>query len=276
MTRYAEVAVFPHRVPLTRRIPAAYTYLVPDEWPDVQAGMLVLAPFGTQSDFDRLVSGIVVRVTTQNPDLPRIKPLEALLHSAPVISSAHLELAQWLGETYVEPLSNCVRLFAPPGQSVHSDIEYVLIERDVELPRFSKVQAELIELLHTRGPLRAGQINAAFGQRDWKKPIARLIDQGWVMPRQVLPAPSTRGKRIKLVEISANPIEPDAIPLGRSAEARTAPPDHPRVFASAPRCHRSRLAAGRNRRHAGRSGIPGSQRADQVPLARSPARSAGR
>ena len=81
MTRYAEVAVFPHRVPLTRRIPAAYTYLVPDEWPDVQAGMFVLAPFGTQSDFDRLVSGIVVRVTTQQPDFPRIKPLEALLHS---------------------------------------------------------------------------------------------------------------------------------------------------------------------------------------------------
>jgi primosomal protein N' (replication factor Y) len=220
MPRYAEVAVFPHRVPLTKRVPAAYTYLVPDAWPAVQAGMLVLAPFGTQSDFDHFVSGIVVRVTTQKPELPRIKPLEAVLHSMPVISPAHLELAQWLAETYLEPLSNCVRLFAPPGQSVHSDIEYALIERDVELPKFSKVQAELIELLHTRGPLRAGQINTAFGQRDWKKPIARLIDQGWVMPRQVLPAPSTRGKRIKLVEISANPIDPDAIPLGRSTETK--------------------------------------------------------
>jgi primosomal protein N' len=123
----------------------------------VQAGVFVLAPFGTQGDFDRLVSGIVVRVTTQKPDIPRIKPLEALLHSAPVIRPAHLELAQWLAETTVEPLSNCVRLFAPPGQSVHSDIEYALIERDVELPKFSKVQAELIDLLRTRGPLRAGK-----------------------------------------------------------------------------------------------------------------------
>ena len=220
MTQYAEVAVFPHRVPLTRRVPATYTYLVPDEWPTVQPGMLVLAPFGRQSDFDRLVSGIVVRVTAQKPDLPRIKPLEALLHATPVISPAHLELAQWLAETCVEPLSNCVRLFAPPGQSVHSDLEYALIERDAQLPKFSKVQAELIELLHVRGPLRAGQINAAFGQRDWKKPIARLVDQGWVRQRQVLPAPGTRGKRIKLVELSANPIDPDAIPLGRSAETK--------------------------------------------------------
>src|SRR5512139_2368437 len=150
MTRYAEVAVFPHRVPLTKRVPAAYTYLVPDNWPTLQPGMFVLAPFGTQSDFDRLVSGIVVHVTTQKPDLARIKPLEALLHATPVISPAHLELAQWLAETTLEPLSNCVRLFAPPGQAVHSDIEYALIERDAALPRFSKVQAELMELLHTR------------------------------------------------------------------------------------------------------------------------------
>jgi primosomal protein N' len=141
MSHYAEVAVFPHRVPLTRRSPAAYTYFVPDEWPEVQAGMFVLAPFGTQGDFDRLVSGIVVRVTTQKPDFPRIKPLEALLHSAPVVSPVHLELAQWLAETTVEPLSNCVRLFAPPGQSVLSYMEYALIERDVELPKFSGLQA---------------------------------------------------------------------------------------------------------------------------------------
>ncbi len=77
MTRYAEVAVFPHRVPLTKRVPAAYTYLVPDEWPLVQPGMLVLAPFGTQSDFDRLVSGIIVRVTTQPPAFPRLNALES-------------------------------------------------------------------------------------------------------------------------------------------------------------------------------------------------------
>ncbi|CAG0931590.1 Primosomal protein N' [Thermoflexales bacterium] len=220
MSRYAEVAVFPHRVPLIKRVPATYTYLVPDPWPTIQPGMFVLAPFGTQRDFERLVSGIVVRVTTEPPDFPRIKPLEALLHATPVIGPAHLELAQWLAETTVEPLSNCVRLFAPPGQAVHSDLEYALIERDAALPRFSKVQAELMELLHARGPLRAGQINAVFGQRDWKKPIARLIDQGWVQPRQVLPAPGTRGKRIKLVELPTAAIDPGAIPLGRSAETK--------------------------------------------------------
>ena len=74
MSRYAEVAVFPHRVPLTKRIPETYTYLVPDDWPELQPGAFVLAPFGTQSDLDRLVSGIVMRVTDADA---RFSPLEA-------------------------------------------------------------------------------------------------------------------------------------------------------------------------------------------------------
>ncbi|MFN8595608.1 MAG: hypothetical protein U0559_05450, partial [Anaerolineae bacterium] len=66
MTRFVEVAVFPHRVAITRRVPAAYTYAVPDDWPPVEPGSFVLAPFGKQSDFDRLVSGVVVRVSDRS------------------------------------------------------------------------------------------------------------------------------------------------------------------------------------------------------------------
>ncbi len=214
MTRFAEVAVFPQRVPITKRVPAAYTYAVPDDWPLIEPGQLVLAPFGRQYDFDRLVSGVVVRVLDHGPDGIRVKPLQALLHASPIVSPLHLELAQWLSDTYVEPLSNCVRLFAPPGQSIHSDIEYALIERDAPWPNLGKSQAELIDLLRSRGPLRAGQINAAFTPRDWKQPIDRLIDQGWVTSRRVLPAPSTRTKHIKLIEWLPQPIDLDAISWG--------------------------------------------------------------
>ncbi len=218
MIHFVEVAVFPHRVPITKRLPPAYTYLVPDDWPEVQPGTLVLVPFGRQDEFDRLVSGVVVSVTEEKPALTRVKPLEGVLHTAPVVDPARLELAHWLSETYVEPLSNCVRLFAPPGQSIHSDIEYALVERDEVLPSFSKSQAELIELLRLRGPLRAGQINAAFGQRDWKRPIERLIDQGWIAARRVLPDPRTRAKRQKFVGLSATPIDFSAMMLGKTPE----------------------------------------------------------
>ncbi|MBP7688919.1 MAG: primosomal protein N' [Thermoflexales bacterium] len=217
MTRFAEVTVFPHRVPMTKRTPAAYTYAIPDEWSLIEAGQLVLAPFGRQYDFDRLVSGVVVRVTDQS-DVSPVKPLEALLHPIPVVSPLHLELAQWLSDTYVEPLSNCVRLFSPPGQSIHSDIEYALIERDAALPNLGKSQAELIDLLRSRGPLRAGQINAAFAPRDWKGSIDRLIEQGWVMAQRALPAPSTRTKRMKWIKATDHTLDIAAISLGRSPE----------------------------------------------------------
>ena len=40
------------------------------------------------------------------------------------------------------------------------------------------------------------------------------------MKRRVLPAPSTHGKRIKLAALSANPIDLDAIALGKTAETK--------------------------------------------------------
>jgi primosomal protein N' (replication factor Y) len=220
MSRYADVAIFPHRVPLIKRFPETYTYVVPDDWPEIQPGAFVLAPFGAQSDLERLVSGLVMRVTAEPPDFPRLKPLSALLETRPVVTPTHLELARWLAATYVEPLSNCVRLFAPPGQSIHSDVEYALADRSETLPKFSKSQAELIELLRLRGPLRAGQINVVFAQRDWKRPIEQLLDRGWVVKRRVLPAPGTHGKRIKLAALSADPIDVDAISLGKTSETK--------------------------------------------------------
>jgi primosomal protein N' (replication factor Y) len=219
MTRYADVAVFPHQVPITQRLPSAYTYTVPDDWPTIEPGCFVLAPFGRQDDFDRLVSGVAMRVSEDTPEVKRLKPLEALLHSAPVVSPIRLELAQWLSDTYVEPLSNCVRLFAPPGQSIHSDVEYALNDRDVTLPNLTKTQSEVIALLRSRGPLRAGQINAAFSHRNWKKAIDQLIDQGWVTHRQVLPPPSTRARRSKSIELATHPIDWAAIDLGQSTVA---------------------------------------------------------
>src|SRR5512147_1647428 len=145
MARFAQVAVFPHRVAVVKRVPALYTYAVPDDWPSLEPGSFVLAPFGTQSDFDRLVTGVVVRLVDRS-DVERTKPLAGLLHSAPVVDAVRLELSQWLADTYLEPLSNCVRMFAPPGQTIHSDIEYALVERDVPMPNFTKTQSELIDL----------------------------------------------------------------------------------------------------------------------------------
>ena len=35
MPRYADVAIFPHRVPLIKRFPETYTYLIPEDWPEL-------------------------------------------------------------------------------------------------------------------------------------------------------------------------------------------------------------------------------------------------
>jgi len=221
MTHYVEVAVFPHRILITKRVPQTYTYEVPEDWPDtLSAGCLVLAPFGRQDEFDRLVSGVVMRVLDQKPDALKVKPLEALLHPAPVVNPLHLELAHWISESYLEPLSNCVRLFAPPGQSLHSDIEYTLKDHDAVLPKLTRTQADVMEFLRSRGPQRTAQINAAFKRRDWKAAIEHLMKQDWVTHRRVLPPAATRPKHIRRIDLAARPIDFNALrDLGRQPEA---------------------------------------------------------
>ena len=64
MTRYAEVAVFPaSRAADQARSRKPIPTLSPTTGRTLQPGAFVLAPFGAQSDLDRLVSGVVMRVT---------------------------------------------------------------------------------------------------------------------------------------------------------------------------------------------------------------------
>ena len=99
------------------------------------------------------------------------------------------------------------------GQSIHSDIEYALIERDAPWPNLGKSQAELIDTCDRADRCARGRSTPPLA-RDWKQPIDRLIDQGWVTSRRVLPAPSTRTKHIKLIEWLPQPIDLDAISWG--------------------------------------------------------------
>ena len=165
------------------------------------------------------MSGIVMRVTAEPPDFPRLKPLAALLETRPAVIPVHLELARWLAATYVEPLSNCVRLFAPPGQSIHSDVEYALADRSETLPKLSVSKAELIELLRLRGPLRAGQINAASASAI-KRPIEQSARSGLGDQAAGLACAEHARQADQTRYAIRHPIDLEAISFGKTAETK--------------------------------------------------------
>ncbi len=218
------VALLPDRTPPDARARPAFYYAVPDRLAgSLLPGHFVLVPFGKHAGGkERLVSGIVFSTDVgqgANPSYT-LKPIEDLLDPQPVVSEAHLRLAQWMADEYVAPLCECVRPFAPPGQTIHSDLEYALVPcaddrqpplltaargqatPDQPVPQLGSLQSRIVAVLGERGPLRAGQLSAALRRKDWQTAARPLVAHGLVTATRVLPLPRTHPKMVRFVELA--------------------------------------------------------------------------
>jgi len=94
MPEYVQIAV---NVP---RVSGVFHYHCP---PDLEGrlkpGHLVLVPFGP-----RIVQGVVLG-HVDDPDVPETKPVDMLLDEEPVLTSLQLQLAQYLSESCLAPLT---------------------------------------------------------------------------------------------------------------------------------------------------------------------------
>lgn len=113
---YAQVIV---DIP-ARALSEPFTYAVPETLSEmVCVGATVLVSFGK-----RKAAGYVVKrantldelnvSATLNPE--RIKTIEAVL-AEPAFSETSVQVAFWMAHEYVAPISECMRLFLPPGGS---------------------------------------------------------------------------------------------------------------------------------------------------------------
>ena len=88
-----------------------YSYIVPESLSSVSPGCRVLVPFGGGN---RKTQGIVLRL----PDaaqLPKLKPIAAVLDAEPLLDAEMLELANWLRERTFCTLFEAVRTMLPTG-----------------------------------------------------------------------------------------------------------------------------------------------------------------
>ena len=93
----------------------SYHYHLPPELEDVVLpGHLIWVPFGA-----REVQGFVIAFAESSP-VPTRAALR-LARKEPVLTSVQLELAQWLAQAYVAPLSEAIKLFLPPGLLTKED-----------------------------------------------------------------------------------------------------------------------------------------------------------
>ncbi len=192
---------------LAVNIPAVsgiFDYAVPPELaPHIQAGCLVVAPFGNQT-----VQGIVLELT-ESSSIQNPKSILDLLDPAPVLTPPQIALALRLAETTLNPLASVVNLMIPTGLSQQADINYELRNPNYE-NKTSKVETRLINLLRERGALRGRQIDSHFAKIDWRKTANLLVKKGVLSTKNVLPPPRVRPKYIRVAQLSVKPEAAEA------------------------------------------------------------------
>ena len=112
------------------RFQTFHYHLPPNLRGEVEPGHLVWAPFGPQE-----VQGIVVGPAISSP--VETKAIDRLARPRPVLTPAQLDMAFWIADYYVAPVSEAVKLFLTPG----------LLSKSGEPPRVRVKMEEQIELL---------------------------------------------------------------------------------------------------------------------------------
>jgi primosomal protein N' (replication factor Y) len=214
MTTFLEIAVLS---PSTKSL---FHYHLPEGGPRLEAGCLVVVPFGSQK-----IQGIVLGEVA-HPDVAETRAVEEVLDPLPVLTPHLLRLARWMSLYYRATLDSCLSAMLPPGLARHAEGLYELASPEFHPEQ--PLQQRLVSLLDERGPLRSGQIRRALGPLEWERGAERLVRAGAIRRRSILPPPSVRPKKIRMVQLALAPqaagaviesLRAGGIPTNRKAAA---------------------------------------------------------
>lgn len=105
-----------------------YSYLVPDGFGDVSAGMRVVVPFGRG---DRLSQGIIIKMD-ETDEAGKLKKIRRVVDETPVIGEDMISLALWLRGRVFCTYFEALRLMLPAGINIAVTKKYIL---NPELPK---------------------------------------------------------------------------------------------------------------------------------------------
>ena len=178
----------------TRELDTPFDYLVPEEIDGVRVGSCVLVDFA-----NRPAVGYVVGLASDSKHAS-LKSVHALL-GGPFFGESAPDLARWIADEYLCPLSEALRLFTPPGGTPRAvkvagdDGEVWQLKRagvgpvddrwaeltDIETPfvptATATVQRAVLEAL-SAGPVRVAELTADLGAVNGA--VKRLVAAGAV------------------------------------------------------------------------------------------------
>jgi primosomal protein N' (replication factor Y) len=196
MPTYLEIVV---NVP---QVEGVFHYHLPPELEgQVARGHLVEVPFGRQQ-----VQGVVLKQVDQ-PSVSETRAVSALIDGSVVVTPGQLELAEYLSESTLAPLSACVNLMLPVGLSQMGDTQYSLAGsvRGSRPQSTSDLQRRVLDLLTKRGTLTGRQIDRALPRVNWRSSMRALMRRGRITSQPVLPSPKVQPKSVRTVRLAGPP-----------------------------------------------------------------------
>lgn len=139
----------------------AFDYFIPYELVAcAKLGCRVMVPFGAANS-KRL--GIILELRSQD-NADKIKPIEAVLDAAPLLSNEALHLIAWMKERYFCTLFDAAKLLLPTGINLKIHTEYSLLDRPTDIAAYSDTEQKIITyLLHVKAPVEREKLLKVMG-----------------------------------------------------------------------------------------------------------------
>lgn len=218
---YADVAIDADWIPAGK----TFSYRVPRHLA-VEPGQLVWVQFGRN-----YVQGVVIRLAEQSQVLE--EETRDILHPvepSPLIGSLGLELAEWIGQTYLCSPFESVAPLLPPGFRAHQQSRLTAVsgaDDDASLASFREPVREAWRVLAASGkacdePDFLKRIETNPNRLDIaRRDLRRLVDRGMVKKDVSLPRPRTHRYRRALIpgHYQATDDAADAIPTRAHRQA---------------------------------------------------------
>lgn len=169
----------------------SFTYDIPKELQEaIRVGQLVWVPFGP-----RRLQGIVVELA-ETTDLDKTRPLEAIVYPEPLVTLQQIELAHWLSQKYLAPLSDCIWLFLPPGIEDKVETFIELAENPSPLESLTQTQRAVVERVRDAGSIKSTQFSIAH-----KKIVNTLLERGVLVKRTSVRPARAKPRRVDTVRL---------------------------------------------------------------------------
>ena len=213
------------KVAINTPLQQIFDYLSPAaENPKPQIGQRISVPFGSRTQI-----GVIVAIT-ETPSIAanKLKTAHEIIDEQPIVDPELLKLLLWAieyyqhppGEVFAAALPTALRKGAPAkAQPIFAwSITPAGLEVDVDkLARKASIQANFLRMLAKAES--CGENELREQHTNWRKIVARLIENGWVVQTEIIgeknPRATTKSTSIKLTDGQKNAIAAIA-PLGYS------------------------------------------------------------